>query len=250
MVIWGHIQEPPQGDGIQRWDTEMGYRAGTRANPNAITPQQARTAFARYCKKIDVTKEELAWNFGCISASQDNEQSQMLYACEVIATTKEPRTEATLRRQRKHFTVAAGLGRVVVEQAHRTRHAVFVAKEVGCLFLPGRLGAPLSVCGSRDAARAWRSGDAKSRIRDAFSKGIFRDSRRFRGYAPPAPRYLRKGLREQRLSLTEKDAFRIIFLFSLGFRGQLNVFNLCRAARNHARATTTCARHHVICQLL
>ena len=35
---------------------EMGYKAGTKADPNAITPQQARTAFARYCKKIDVTK--------------------------------------------------------------------------------------------------------------------------------------------------------------------------------------------------
>ncbi|EOD39037.1 hypothetical protein EMIHUDRAFT_454518 [Emiliania huxleyi CCMP1516] len=57
---------------------EMGYRAGTRADPNAITPQQARTAFARYCKKIDVTKEELAWNFGCISASQNNEQEAVL----------------------------------------------------------------------------------------------------------------------------------------------------------------------------
>ena len=40
----------------------LGYRAGTKADPNAITPQQARTAFARYCEKIDVTKEELAWN--------------------------------------------------------------------------------------------------------------------------------------------------------------------------------------------
>ncbi|EOD33742.1 hypothetical protein EMIHUDRAFT_229222 [Emiliania huxleyi CCMP1516] len=59
----------------RRWDTG---RPGTRADPNAITPQQARTAFARYCKKIDVTKEELAWNFGCISASQDNEQEAVL----------------------------------------------------------------------------------------------------------------------------------------------------------------------------
>ncbi|EOD20143.1 hypothetical protein EMIHUDRAFT_242366 [Emiliania huxleyi CCMP1516] len=31
-----------------------------------------------YCKKIDVTKEELAWNFGCISASQNNEQEAVL----------------------------------------------------------------------------------------------------------------------------------------------------------------------------
>ncbi|EOD22982.1 hypothetical protein EMIHUDRAFT_195474 [Emiliania huxleyi CCMP1516] len=56
----------------------MGYKAGTKADPNAITPQQARTAFARYCKKIDVTKEELAWNFGCIPASQSNEQEAVL----------------------------------------------------------------------------------------------------------------------------------------------------------------------------
>ena len=66
------------GDSYKSHRKEMGYRAGTRADPNAITPQQARTAFARYCKKIDVTKEELAWNFGCISASQNNEQEAVL----------------------------------------------------------------------------------------------------------------------------------------------------------------------------
>ena len=39
------------GDSYRSHRKEMGYRAGTRADPNAITPQQARTAFARYCKK-------------------------------------------------------------------------------------------------------------------------------------------------------------------------------------------------------
>ena len=56
------------GDSYRSNRMAMGYKAGTKADPNAITPQQARTAFARYCKKIDVTREELAWNFGCISA--------------------------------------------------------------------------------------------------------------------------------------------------------------------------------------
>ena len=50
------------GDSYRSHRKEMRYKAGTKADPNAITPQQARTAFARYCKKIDVTKEELAWN--------------------------------------------------------------------------------------------------------------------------------------------------------------------------------------------
>ena len=66
------------GDSYRSHRKEMGYKAGTKADPNAITPQQARTAFARYCEKIDVTKEELAWNFGCISASQSNEQEAVL----------------------------------------------------------------------------------------------------------------------------------------------------------------------------
>ena len=66
------------GDSYRSHRKEMGYKAGTKADPNAITPQQARTAFARYCKKIDVTREELAWNFGCISASQSNEQEAVL----------------------------------------------------------------------------------------------------------------------------------------------------------------------------
>ncbi|EOD25355.1 hypothetical protein EMIHUDRAFT_237777 [Emiliania huxleyi CCMP1516] len=66
----------------------MGYKAGTRADPNAITPQQARTAFARYCKKIDVTKEELAWNFGCISASQNNEQEAVLVRELILSNNK------------------------------------------------------------------------------------------------------------------------------------------------------------------
>ena len=39
------------GDSYKSHRKEMGYRAGTKANPNAITPQQARTAFARCCKK-------------------------------------------------------------------------------------------------------------------------------------------------------------------------------------------------------
>ena len=66
----------------------MGYKAGTKADPNAITPQQARTAFARYCKKIDVTKEELAWNFGCISASQNNEQEAVLVRELILSNNK------------------------------------------------------------------------------------------------------------------------------------------------------------------
>ena len=84
MVIWGLIQEPPQGDGIQGGD-EGGSE---RNNTPAITPQQARTAFARYCKKIDETKEELAWNFGCISASQNNEQEAVLVRELILSNNK------------------------------------------------------------------------------------------------------------------------------------------------------------------
>ena len=76
------------GDSYRSHRKEMGYRAGTRADPNAITPQQARTAFARYCKKIDVTKEELAWNFGCISASQSNEQEAVLVRELILSNNK------------------------------------------------------------------------------------------------------------------------------------------------------------------
>ena len=76
------------GDSYKSHRKEMGYRAGTRANPNAITPQQARTAFARYCKKIDVTKEELAWNFGCISASQNKEPEAVLVRELILSNNK------------------------------------------------------------------------------------------------------------------------------------------------------------------
>ena len=76
------------GDSYKSHRKEMGYRAGTRADPNAITPQQARTAFARYCKEIDVTKEELAWNFGCISASQNNEQEAVLVRELILSNNK------------------------------------------------------------------------------------------------------------------------------------------------------------------
>ena len=76
------------GDSYKSHRKEMGYRAGTRADPNAITPQQARTAFARYCETIDVTKEELAWNFGCISASQNNEQEAVLVRELILSNNK------------------------------------------------------------------------------------------------------------------------------------------------------------------
>ena len=76
------------GDSYRSHRKEMGYKAGTKADPNAITPQQARTAFARYCKKIDVTKEELAWNFGCISASQNNEQEAVLVRELILSNNK------------------------------------------------------------------------------------------------------------------------------------------------------------------
>ena len=76
------------GDSYRSHRKEMGYKAGTKADPNAITPQQARTAFARYCKEIDVTKEELAWNFGCISASQNNEQEAVLVRELILSNNK------------------------------------------------------------------------------------------------------------------------------------------------------------------
>ena len=44
----------------------------------------AATVSAGYCKTIDVTKEELAWNFGCISASQSNEQVEAVLVRELI----------------------------------------------------------------------------------------------------------------------------------------------------------------------
>ena len=74
------------GATARRWDTGRGRRRIRTAN--AITPQQARTAFARYCKKIDVTKEELAWNFGCISASQSNEQEAVLVRELILSNNK------------------------------------------------------------------------------------------------------------------------------------------------------------------
>ena len=42
------------------WSYADSYRSNRKAmrykaDPNAITPQQARTAFARYCKKIDLS---------------------------------------------------------------------------------------------------------------------------------------------------------------------------------------------------
>ena len=36
------------GDSYRSHRKALGYRAGTKADPNALTPQQARTAFARY----------------------------------------------------------------------------------------------------------------------------------------------------------------------------------------------------------
>ncbi|EOD21159.1 hypothetical protein EMIHUDRAFT_241555 [Emiliania huxleyi CCMP1516] len=43
---------------------------------------------AQYCKKIDVTKEELGWNFGCISASQNNEQEAVLVRELILSNNK------------------------------------------------------------------------------------------------------------------------------------------------------------------
>ena len=54
----------------------------------SFTSLSFRTAFARYCKKIDVTKEELAWNFGCISASQSNEQEAVLVRELILSNNK------------------------------------------------------------------------------------------------------------------------------------------------------------------
>jgi len=88
------------GDSYRSHRKEMGYKAGTKADPNAITPQQARTAFARYCKKIDVTREELAWNFGCISASQSNEQEAVLVRELILSNNKRPYHGAQSGEQR------------------------------------------------------------------------------------------------------------------------------------------------------
>ena len=44
------------GDSYRSHRKEMGYKAGTKADPNAITPQQAQTAFASgYCERIAVS---------------------------------------------------------------------------------------------------------------------------------------------------------------------------------------------------
>ena len=69
------------GDSYRSHRKALGYRAGTKANPNAITPQQARTAFARYCEKIDVTKEEE-------SASQYNEPEAVLVRELILSNNK------------------------------------------------------------------------------------------------------------------------------------------------------------------
>ena len=76
---------------VERLIVLVGYTSkwqALKADPNAITPQQARTAFTRYGKKIDVTKEELAWNFGCISASQSNEQEAVLVRELILSNNK------------------------------------------------------------------------------------------------------------------------------------------------------------------